>query len=156
VEPTSLALLLLQRTAGDPPSGLAAKRIRLAEAMLYDRVCPGGGWNCGNPLVYGAPGEPAVAPTVWALLALQGHSERKENRESLDWLESAYPRLLGPGSLVLAYLGLRAGGRPAPEPELEPFHRATGFLDNTVVFAWTALALGPARDWLRRPEGARL
>ena len=28
--------------------------------MLYDRMCPGGGWNCGNPKVYGVAGEPLV------------------------------------------------------------------------------------------------
>ena len=149
VEPTSLALLLLQRAAGEPPLPLAAKRIQLAEAMLYDRVCPGGGWNCGNPLVYGVPGEPAVMPTALALMALRAHSERNENRQSLDWLESTYPRLQGPGSLALAHLSLALCDRPAPEPELEAFYRTNQFLGNTAVLAWAAMALGPARFWFR-------
>jgi len=48
----------------------AARRQRLAELMLYDRMCPGGGWNSGNPLVYGVAGVPRIGPTAWALVAL--------------------------------------------------------------------------------------
>ncbi len=149
VEPTSLALLLLKGIPEGRRPPLAPKRIGLAEAMLYDRMCLSGGWNCGNPLVYGVPGEPAVTPTVLALMALKSHPERSENRQSLDWLESTYPRLQGPGSLALAHLCLTVCGRPAPEPELDSLYRTNQFLGNTVVLAWAAMALGPARAWFR-------
>ena len=46
--------------------------------MLYDRMCPGGGWNCGNPMVYGVPGEALIVPTVWALLALRDEPKKTE------------------------------------------------------------------------------
>lgn len=157
VEPTALTLLLLQRLPADSRPRPAAKRIRLAEAMLYDRMCPGGGWNCGNPLVYGVAGVPAVGPTVWALLALRAHAKRSENRQGLGWLEAAYPRTQGPGSLALAQLCLRAYDRPAPEPELETLYATNQFLGSTVTLAWVALALGPARDWLLQiPSGQRV
>ncbi|MGH9787790.1 MAG: hypothetical protein ACRD4U_03695 [Candidatus Acidiferrales bacterium] len=154
MEPTSLTLLLLERIPEGSRPPLAGKRIRLATAMLYDRMCPGGGWNCGNPLVYGVPGEPAITPTALTLMALRAHSERSENRQSLDWLESAYPRLQGPGSLALAHLCLSTYDRPAPEPDLEALYRNNQFLGNTVVQAWVVIALGPARGWFREsPSG---
>lgn len=66
VEPTSYALLAL-KLAGvrEHP------RIQEAEAMLYDRVCVGGGWNVGNPRVWGTAIEAFLPTTAWALLALQ-------------------------------------------------------------------------------------
>ena len=85
VEPTSFALLALERSRSRRSCHPTANRRReLATAMLYDRMCPGGGWNCGNPRVYGVAGEPLVVPTVWALLALRAQSARRENTESLD------------------------------------------------------------------------
>lgn len=156
VEPTSLALLLLRRLSEDHRPALALERVRLAEAMLYDRMCPGGGWNCGNPLVYGVPGEPAVSPTVWALLALNRQSNNNEFQQSLDWLESTCPRLRGPGSLALAHLCLTVCGRPSPQPEMEVLYRTNQFLGNTVVLAWAAMALGPVRLWFRESAVGKL
>src|SRR4029077_1347976 len=70
--------------------GIGAERRRLlGEAMLYDRMCPGGGWNCGNPMVYGVAGEPLIVPTSLALLALRAYPERSENVMSLEWLASS-------------------------------------------------------------------
>src|SRR5262249_15048500 len=71
VERTAYALIVLRCVPENILSGDARKRISIAEKMLLDRMCPGGGWNCGNPMVYGVAGEPQVIPTVWALLALR-------------------------------------------------------------------------------------
>lgn len=155
VEPTSYALIALRKIPQELHPRSAPKRLSLGEGMLYDRICPGGGWNCGNPLVYGVPGEPAVGPTVWALLALQGYAERSENQFSLDWLERIYPGIRGPSSLILANLCLRIYGRSVPplEPALEHFYDTNQFCQNIAVAAWAAMALSPAGDWLRCRPG---
>lgn len=101
-------------------------------------------------MVYGVAGEPAVVPTVWALLALQSRSERGENRESLSWLSQAYPRLQGPASLALAHLCLRVYGRPpAPlEPDLHRLYQSNQLLHSVQAVAWATLALSPLQGWL--------
>ena len=150
VEPTSCALIAFRHI----PKGLypraAARRRRLAERMLYDRMCPGGGWNSGNPLVYGAAGVPRIGPTVWALLALRDYQDRPENRQSLDWLEQAYSQIRGPGSLALAHLCLKFHGRPVPplEPRLAELNSNNQSLCNTLVAAWAAIALSARPSWL--------
>jgi len=162
VEPTSYSLILLKNLPGEllPPS--SGTRVRLAEAMLYDRMCPGGGGNAGNPMVYGVAGIPRVGPTVWALLALLDQRDRAENRKSLDWLAAAFPEIQGPGSLALAHLCLQAHGQAVPgnqewSPVLEASLRArqpvNQFLMNVVVVAWVTIALGGAPDWLIRIAG---
>jgi len=149
VEPTSCALILLKNLPSDslPPS--SEKRVRLAEAMLYDRMCAGGGWNSGNPLVYGVAGVPRVGPTVWALLALGNRRDRAENQKSLDWLAAGFGEIQGPGSLALAHLCLEAYGRAVPplEPRLQSLEAVNQFLMNVVVVAWAALALAGAPEW---------
>src|SRR5665213_3516834 len=81
VEPTACALILLHELSVSKINiPEAEKRRALAEAMLYDRMCPGGGWNSGNSEVYGVAGEPLIGPTVWALLSLQGYRDRSENQ----------------------------------------------------------------------------
>jgi len=58
VEPTAHALLFLRSLPEEMHSSQGKKRRQLAERMLYDRMCPRGGWNSGNPLVYGVAGVP--------------------------------------------------------------------------------------------------
>ena len=150
VEPTSCALIAFRHI----PKGLhpraAGRRRQLAERMLYDRMCPGGGWNSGNPLVYGAAGVPRIGPTVWALLALRDYRDRPENRQSLDWLEQAYSQIQGPGSLALAHLCLEFHGRSVPplEPRLAELSSNNQFLGNTLVAAWATIALSGRPSWL--------
>lgn len=150
VEPTSFALLAL----GQCPSNLlpagTVRRRQLSEALLYDRMCPGGGWNCGNPRVYGVAGEPLVVPTAWALLALREHPQRAENVMSLDWLENTIANMHGAGSLALARICLETYGRvwPSGAPELHDFHQKNEFLQSIQVTAWTCLALSARRHWL--------
>jgi len=150
VEPTAVALIFLKRMyAASAPSNVA-KRIKLAEAMLYDRMCPSGGWNSGNPQVYGVAGEPLAGPTAWALLALQNYPERQENRQSLEGLVSAASEMRSPGSLAVSELCLAAYGRKISSlPEtLEVAYDENRFLGNILVTAWCALALGDPVDWL--------
>jgi hypothetical protein len=150
VEPTAYALLAIGQCPPEMlPQGTERRR-KLAERLLRDRMCPGGGWNCGNPLVYGVAGEPLVIPTVWALLALRNEPERRENVLSLEWLEENVAAIQGLGSFALARMCLRAYGRKWPDnaPDFGDFHKREERLTNVQVTAWSCLALGAKRVFL--------
>jgi len=151
VEPTAVALIFLHALPDEILPANAAERRQMGEAMLYDRMCPGGGWNSGNPKVYGVAGIPLIGPTAWALLALQAHPAREENRLSLDWLGSRFDSIDGTTSLALASLALDAAGRPAPgfERKLCEHAEAGDFRSSVMAFAQAAFALGPGPDLLR-------
>jgi hypothetical protein len=150
VEPTAFALLAFGESPAELLPAATETRRKLAEAMLYDRMCPGGGWNCGNPLVYGVAGEPLVIPTVWALLALRDHPECSENVLSLQWLEKNVANIHGPGSLALARLCLETYGRawPSHAPAVGEFQEKNEFLKDVQVAAWCSLAFGTKRHFL--------
>jgi hypothetical protein len=152
VEPTSFALLALERTESPEIVAKAKERRHLATSLLFDRMCPGGGWNAGNPVVYGAAGEPAVVPTVWALLALRSVPVRREITLSLDWLAGTATSIQSPGSLALAQICLRSHGRSLPSSgaALNETLRKSDFLDNSIVAAWAALTFMPD-FWLGNP-----
>lgn len=100
VEPTSYALFALRMVMREsPPPGLGL-RISEAEEMLYDRMCPGGGWNYGNSRVLGEELRPFADVTALALIALQRHAGAAGNRQSLERL---------PGLMVPAGSGLALG-----------------------------------------------
>ena len=152
VEPTSYAIIFLRSTPAELLSATANRRLRIGEAMLYDRMCPGGGWNCGNPMVYGTPGEPQVSSTVWALLALVEHPERPEVQKSLHWLEGNSKSIQSPVSLSLAVMALNAYGRPDPglADSLRTMYEEKEILWDVPGVAWAALALCSARNWLKQ------
>ena len=151
VEPTAYALIVLRRAPEKLLSNDARKRISIAQKMLLDRMCPSGGWNCGNPMVYGVAGEPQVVPTVWALLALRD-SGTTECEKSLDWLEANRGRVQSLASLALTKIGLDALGRSDPNLENS---LAASFRDkdisvvNVPSVAWTALAMSSMQNWLK-------
>ena len=151
VEPTSFALISLEQASRDQLSPEASRRRDLATAMLYDRMCPGGGWNCGNPKVYGVAGEPLVIPTVWALIALRHNPTRPENEVSLAWLERSIANLGSAGSLALARICMETyGGKwPADAPALSDLYKRNHFLDSVPVAAWSCLAMSARSRWLR-------
>jgi len=70
-----------------------SQRRELAVALPYDRICPGGGWNCGNPIVYRVDGEALVLPTCWALLALREAQEKPGRASSLAWLQKEFANM---------------------------------------------------------------
>jgi len=151
VEPTSFAMMALERAAGGGLGGRAKRRRALATSLLFDRMCPGGGWNAGNPVVYGAAGEPAIVPTVWALLALRAVPPRREITLSLDWLERAAGATESPASAALARICLRRHGRtlPTKATDLSELLRKNEFLSNVPVAAWVALS-GGSDFWLAK------
>ncbi|HET7212231.1 MAG TPA: prenyltransferase/squalene oxidase repeat-containing protein [Terriglobia bacterium] len=150
VEPTAYVLILLQNIPAEHRPAQAGKRIQLGEKMLYDRACPGGGWNAGNPLVYGVPGVPRISPTVWALLALRNHKDRAANQEGVEWLHQQYQDLRSPASLALAHLCLNVYGRApeTPQTQLEGLYSNNGFLQSIPAIAWASLALNGLPCWL--------
>lgn len=90
VIPTAMAMIALERGRHVKliQGREVERRIALGRAMLFDRICPGGGWNSGNGVVYGVPLLPNIEATSIALLALQ--SRRGPEIEcSLSWLLSA-------------------------------------------------------------------
>jgi hypothetical protein len=155
VEPTAHALLFLRSLPAGMHTSGGAKRRQLAERMLYDRMCPGGGWNSGNPLVYGVAGVPRVGPTVWALLALRDDAERAEIQMSLDWLQGAYEGIHGPASLALAHRCLAVYGRRVSPlvPLLGELYPRNRFFEDVLTNAWIILALNEERNMAARAAG---
>ena len=147
VEPTSYALILMHRLPHERLTKSALTRKAFAEAMLCDRMCPGGGWNSGNPLVYGVAGEPLVAPTVWALLALRDSGNLAQVRESISWLERSAPNIRGSVSAAIAHICLEVYGQPVSpiESQLQQMFDTDRFLRNIPVTALAALSLDPSR-----------
>lgn len=155
VEPTAYALLALRAARGSA-SFLARvdKRCNLAHQMLRNRMCPGGGWNCGNPFVYGAAGNPLIGPTSWALFALGEFARHDEVRRcvsrSLEWLEQNYLAAEGPASLALAYLCLRTFDRKpvSIDSQLEQMYRRNQFMGSVPALAWASLTAQDTPRWL--------
>jgi hypothetical protein len=159
VEPTAFALMALREA--DPrllPTN-ASQRRELAIALLYDRMCPGGGWNCGNPRVYGIAGDPLVLPTCWALLALRRSTpedaapddipEKSGRALSLAWLRKDFANLQSAGSLAVACMTLQNYGVEPPQArrQLQEWSAQNLAEQGTHVLAWTSMALNPSRNW---------
>ncbi|HEY1424037.1 MAG TPA: prenyltransferase/squalene oxidase repeat-containing protein [Candidatus Acidoferrum sp.] len=149
VEPTSFALMAFEDCAGDllPPN--STKRRESAIALLYDRMCPGGGWNCGNPRVYGVDGEPLVLPTCWALLALCRQPERPERAKSLAWLHRAFANVKSASSYAVARVTFAAYGILPSPTEFDPTSCDPSELAAQSIhsLAWRCLESDAHRIW---------
>ena len=119
------------------------------QRMLLDRTCPGGGWNAGNSVVYGAALAPRPDDTAIALLALTSNREEPAVQSGLQYLEHAAVYLSAPWSLAWVILALAAFGQPidtlqqtlASLPDLET-------VEDTSTLALVLLALDPERALL--------
>jgi hypothetical protein len=89
-----------------------AVRIECGIQMLFDRVCPGGGWNAGNGVVYGTVVAPHADDTAIALLVLRDRTKEPIVQGSVDYLERVASTLTAPWSLAWAILALAAHRRP--------------------------------------------
>lgn len=112
VVPTAYSLLALKAGFKTPPLDAVRFRIRCGVEMLYDRICPRGGWNAGNGVVYGQPLAPHLDTTAIALLTLRNEPTNELTAASLDWLELRAQTCCAPWSLAWAILALDAYGRP--------------------------------------------
>jgi len=112
VVPTAYSILALKYARGIPQQGPVQFRIRHGVEMLHDRICPGGGWNAGNGVVYGFPLSPHADVTALALLSLLNEPPNHFITSSLDWLERRADTCFAPWSLAWTILALDAFGRP--------------------------------------------
>jgi hypothetical protein len=111
VIPTAFALIALRKTCARPYAAPVLSRTARGSEMLADRMCPGGGWNAGNSVVFGVPLDPYVDATAIALLALAGGPNRPEVALSFRWLRAAAASCDSPSSLAWAVLALSAHSR---------------------------------------------
>lgn len=141
-EPTAYAVIALKRL-GRHRDAEAAARIGDAERMLYDRMCPGGGWNYGNSVVLGVDMEPYADVTALTLIALQDHQGSEPNVKSV----AALRRLIGEvdSSLALAWsvlcLSIYGQDTAALRRRLEGRSPAGPRLVDTKTVALSVLAL---------------
>ena len=152
VVPTSMAIIALERARKRGLIGgrVLESRLQLGVEMLLDRACPGGGWNAGNPVVYGVPLRPHVDATAITLAALRSHYQHPRVGVSLDWLlgqtrcRSSYS--LAWLALALdVYTDVRAdvpAALNAAQKHLAARIDDPGDVDDTSTIALAALALG--------------
>ena len=113
VVPTAYSLLALKYVRGSSQQDFVQLRIRRGVEMLYDRICPDGGWNAGNGLVYGSPLAPHPDATALALLSLLSEPPNDLIMASLNWLEQRAETCFAAWSLAWTILALDAFRRPA-------------------------------------------
>jgi hypothetical protein len=111
VEPTAVNLLALKA------SGYAQHvRSRDAVRLLRDRAVRTGGWNYGNPEIFGTSQSPHVQPTGLALAALAGEdSAAREIDSAVAYLRRTLSPDVATASLCYALIGLAAHGHEVRE-----------------------------------------
>lgn len=106
--PTAFSVIALQqvRNRGINLKAVVIERIELGVSMLFDRMCPGGGWNAGNGIAFGVKCAAYIDATAIALLALAGHEKEPYVQTSLTWLMNRLPGCPSPYSLAWGILAL--------------------------------------------------
>lgn len=113
VEPTAYAVMAM-RVAGksDHPRTLEAVE------LLLDRTVTGGGWNYGNPQVFGTDLRPFPATTGVVLTALVGEPRDRRIDEGITYLTDELKHIRAPMSLAWSIIGLSMwDARPAVADE---------------------------------------
>jgi hypothetical protein len=144
VEPTSYALIAVKKLRAELAGTNVDDRIRQADAMIYDRMCTGGGWNYGNSKVLDYALWPYPDITAVALIAMQDHAAEKANQESLQVL-TKIARETGSGlALCWTAICLNVYGRETDDlqKQIEQRFAASGFLGETKSLALAIIALG--------------
>ena len=145
VEPTATALLALAPSVpADHPRVIEGVRV------LLDRAIPTGGWNLGNPVVFGQTFRPLPGPTGLTLLALARVARDRAPRLIIDgalaYLRGIVKQTNAPVSLGWAWLGLRvwedAFHHEAAEHLAAATDRALGRDPSPVELAMLLLAIG--------------
>jgi hypothetical protein len=142
VEPTSYCLIALKKIKSRLSAKAVQERVDQAELMIYDRMCEGGGWNYGNAAVYGDPLWPYPDITALALIALQDHKERNDNRVSLRALSKMAETTDSGLALGWATICLSVYGKDISElrKRLDQKFARTKFLGETKPVALAILA----------------
>ena len=143
VEPTSYALIAIKKLRARLAGTNVDERIRQADAMIYDRVCNGGGWNYGNSRVLDYALWPYPDITAVALIAMQDHAREQANQESLQVL-SKIARETDSG-LALCWaaicLNIYAQDNSDFQGQIEKRFAATAFLGESKSLALAVIAL---------------
>jgi hypothetical protein len=152
VIPTAFSIISLRqaRRHGLNRTAELAERVEQGSNMLFDRMCPGGGWNSGNGIAFGVPVAAHIDATSIAMLALAEHAADRRVQSSLHWLLKRLPGCPSPYSLAWGVLALSAHRGVSPEageglPGTE--ERLTKLIENSVgigdncTLAVSALAL---------------
>ncbi len=152
IEPTAMALVALC-AEGYREHHRVAEGVRL----IRDRAMPGGGWNYGNPEVFGRTLRPQPGPTGAALLALAaaGASDDRVVPPACDYLLRTLPSTRSALSVGWGVLGLAASGvRPAEASEwLATAHEScAGRPDSTAELGLLLLAESGGGRLLREPR----
>ncbi len=142
VEPTSYALMALKKLRPRLAGTKADERIRQADAMIYDRMCTGGGWNYGNSKVLDYALWPYPDTTAVALIATQDHAKKQANQDSLKVLnriarEADSGLALGWAAICLDLYGQDSA---ALHQQINKRFAATGLLGETKSLALAAIA----------------
>lgn len=139
LEPTAMAVLAL-RGAGFGGHRRTGDGLRL----IRDRAIPTGGWNYGNPALFGTNLRPLPASTGLALLALAGvESWNPTIQLACRYLKESLPQIRSPQSLCWGVLGLAAWGHRPREADrwlAEAYDQALRRLDRAALVAYLLLA----------------
>ena len=143
VEPTSYALTALKKVRASLTENNVNERIQEGEAMIYDRMCTGGGWNYGNSKVLDYALWPYPDITAVALIALQDRAGEAANQQSLQALRKIAAEVNSGLATSWAALCLGVYGQDTAEwqKRVEKRFSESGFLGETKTLALALLAL---------------
>jgi hypothetical protein len=150
VEPTSYALIALKKVRRLLTDS-AAERIRAGEAMIYDRMCKGGGWHYGNSRVLDYALWPYPDITAIALIALQDRSAEPANQQSLLALRKTAAEANSGLAFAWTAVCLSVYGQDTSEwrERLDKRFTETKFLGETKTTALALLAHGGKTNLFR-------
>ncbi len=149
VVPTAFSLITLKQAFPCCRAEQVAKRIRLGTEMLLDRAVPGGGWNAGNGVVFGAALKAHIDTTAIALLALTTDDIQPEVRHGLSWLRPESAECSSAYSLAWSVLALLMHEDRAPDPYIARLHEtlsSTLSIFNTDTLSLAAIAISAAES----------
>ena len=143
VEPTSYALTALKQVRSSLGDTNVTERILEGEAMIYDRMCRGGGWNYGNSKVLDYALWPYPDITAIALIALQDRAGEAANQESLQALRKTAAEANSGLASAWAAICLNLYGQETRDwqQRIDQRFRETGFLGETKTLALALMAL---------------
>jgi len=151
VEPTSYFLIALKQIRSYLAGTNVDERVKQGESMIYDRMCNGGGWNYGNSAVYGEDLWPYPDITALALIALQNHRNKRENRDSFVALKKMMKD--GNSGLALSWSAICYEIYGEDPDDLHKLlisgFEKTGFLGETKAVALCILALSGGAKYFR-------
>jgi len=144
VEPTSYALIAVKKMRARLAGTHVDERIRQADAMIYDRMCDGGGWNYGNSKVFDYALWPYPDITAVALIAMQDHAREQANQVSLQVLNKTARETDSGLALCWAAICLNLYGQENSDfqKQIEKRFADTAFLGETKSLALAIIALG--------------